>query len=109
MTDQSSLTELERDVVTLAAIANPLPLDVIATVLDLGDAEATETVDRLVEHGVLEVERRGVTAAPIDAPPARRRGRTLVDSGRAAVGSLCGGPRAATRSRRRPARLGAAW
>ncbi len=72
MTDESASTEVEQDLITLAAIANPLPLDVITAVLDLDDAEATGTVDRLVEQGALEVERRGVSAAPIETPSARR-------------------------------------
>ena len=72
MTDESPLNDVERDVVTLAALANPLPLDVIATVLDLGATELSEIVDRLGEDHVLQVDRRGVTAAPIDTSPARR-------------------------------------
>ncbi len=72
MRDETSLTDVERDMVTLAAIANPLPLDVIATVLELGDTDTSEIADRLVERGMLEVDRRGVTAKPIDAPGARR-------------------------------------
>ncbi|MDH3248927.1 MAG: PQQ-binding-like beta-propeller repeat protein, partial [Acidimicrobiia bacterium] len=72
MKDESSLTEVERDLVTLAAIANPLPLDVIATVLELGDAGASAVVDRLVEQGAVEVGRRGITAESIEASSARR-------------------------------------
>ena len=80
MRDESSLTEVERDLITLAAIANPLPLDVIATVLELDDSQASELVDRLVERDSLGVDRRGVSAEP--AANRTRTGRARLLLGR---------------------------
>lgn len=72
MQDEPSLSEIERDVVTLASIANPLSMDVIRSVIELDDAETSDIVDRLAGMGAITLERRGVTAEDPGGPPARR-------------------------------------
>ena len=69
---EQPLSDTERDVLTLASIANPLPLDVVKAVIGIDDASTSDIVDRLGASGQLDVERRGLTAADPGAPQARR-------------------------------------
>jgi outer membrane protein assembly factor BamB/tetratricopeptide (TPR) repeat protein len=72
MNEEQPLSDAERDVLTLASIANPLPLDVVKAVIELDDNATSDIVDRLGASGRLDVDRRGLTAADPGAPPARR-------------------------------------
>ena len=77
---EQPLSDTERDVLTLASIANPLPLDVVKAVIGIDDASTGDIVDRLgasgrhlvlIGDGRLQVVDATPFAATRPASPAR--------------------------------------